>query len=208
MRNFAGLIVVAGLLLAGCASIPLSTALSLSSMSLSNLAQLDPSQVRVRLSVPVGFEIDVPASRLNLTLSSPAKSRTADMELSLLAVTQESRSGGLFRSDVAVSTYSLALSSAGVQQLRELQEFMLAGAPESFEFGVQAPFATVPPQAQGVTFWADLKLSANEPFRPLINGAKLRFEQLTMRSSRSCFVPTSTWQIQLAMCLAPLRSSA
>ena len=32
--------------------------------------------------------------------------------------------------------------------------------------------------------------------------------RLTMRSSRNRFVPPNTWQIKLAMCLAPLRSSA
>ena len=31
---------------------------------------------------------------------------------------------------------------------------------------------------------------------------------LTIRSSRRCFVTQSTWQVQLAMCFAPLRSAA
>lgn len=145
-------------------------------MSLGTLAQVDPTQVRVELSVPSGFELDIGESRLSLTLSGPDDSRTGQMALSLLGVRQESRSAGLFRSDVPVSTYSLALSPDGAQELRELQQFMLTGAPETFEFSVRAPFATVPPQTREVTFWADLKMSASEPFRPLINGASLRFE--------------------------------
>ena len=176
MRSFAGLIVAAVLSLAGCASIPLSTALSLSSMSPRTLERVDPAQVRVKLSVPVGYELNVSAGRLKLALSGPSGSRTGQMGLSLLRVTRESRSGGLFRPDIPVSTYSLALSQDGVRELRELQHFMLAGAPDEFEFSVQAPFAKVPPQADEVTFWADLKLSSRESFIPLIDAARIRFE--------------------------------
>lgn len=145
-------------------------------MSLSTLAQVDPTQVRVELSVPIGFELDIPESRLALTLAAPDDRRSGQMPLSLLGVRQESRSGGLFRPDVRVSTYSLALSPDGVQELRELQQFMLTGAPETFEFSIAAPFATIPPQTREVTFWASLKMPASEPFRPLIDGARLRFQ--------------------------------
>ena len=39
-------------------------------------------------------------------------------------------------------------------------------------------------------------------------GGKISECGLTMRSSRSRFVPQSTWQVELAMCFAPLRVSA
>lgn len=67
--------VAVGLLLAvsgmaGCASIPLSTAVRLSSMSPATLAQVDPSQVRVRIALPQGVELDVASARLNLEVIS------------------------------------------------------------------------------------------------------------------------------------------
>ncbi|TYT26723.1 hypothetical protein FZO89_10890 [Luteimonas viscosa] len=145
-------------------------------MSPSTLVQVDPTQVRLELSVSRGFELDLAESRLSLTLSGSGGTRRGQMALSLLGVRQESRSNGLFRPDVPVSTYSLALSPEGVQELRELQRFMLTGAPETFELSVRAPFATAPPEAREVTFWADLKMSAEDPFSPLISGAKLRLE--------------------------------
>lgn len=178
MRVLAGMLLVASLALAGCASIPLSTALSLSSLSPRMLAQIDPAQVRVRLSVPEGYEVDVPAARLTLQLEGATGTKSAAMGLSLLGTSRETRSGGLFRSDVPVSTYVLALNPDGVRELKELQRFVLAGDPSKFLFGVQAPFAKMPPHAREVTFWADLKLSLAEPYKPLIDGARLRFEDV------------------------------
>lgn len=63
-----------------------------------------------------------------------------------------------------------------MRQLKELQRFVLAGDPSTFLFGVQAPFAKMPTQAREVTFWADVKFSLAEPYKPLIDGARLRFE--------------------------------
>ncbi|WP_369978074.1 hypothetical protein [Xanthomonas bundabergensis] len=176
MRALAGMLLATTMALAGCASIPLSTALSLASLSPRMLAQTDPAQVRVRLSVPEGYEVDVPAARLTLRLEGASGNKSASMGLSLLGTSRETRSGGLFRSDVPVSTYVLALNPEGVRQLKELQRFVLAGDPSTFLFGVKAPFAKMPPQAREMTFWADLKLSLAEPYKPLIDGARLRFE--------------------------------
>lgn len=176
MRVLAGMLLAASLALAGCASIPLSTAVSLSSLSPRKLAQTDPAQVRVRLSVPEGYEVNVPAARLKLRLEGASGVKFASMGLSLLGTARETRSGGLFRSDVPVATYVLALNPDGVRELKELQRFVLDGDPSKFLFGVEAPFAKVPPQAREVTFWADLKLSLADPFRPLIDGARIRFE--------------------------------
>ena len=177
MRVFvSALLVTVVILCAGCASIPLSTALSLSSISPRTLAQIDPGQVRVRLSVPTDYEINIPKSRLNLALTTPTGTSTGEMKLSLLGVTKESRSGGLFKADIPVSTYLLMLSPDGSRQLQELQRRILTNDPTGYEFSVNAPFSKVPANPIEVTFWADLKLSPKDPFMPLIDGAKIRFK--------------------------------
>jgi hypothetical protein len=164
------------MLLNGCASIPLSTAVRFSSMSAKSLAQIDPVQVRVKLSVPVGYEINVAESELKFSLvSSSGESHAGAMGLSLLQSMRDIRSGGFFSQDITVTTYFLALSPEGTRQLRELQQFVLSGQPRKFEFSVKAPFAKLPPGAQEVTFWADLKLSQHDSFVPLIDGAKIRY---------------------------------
>ncbi len=177
MRNFVALVFAALLLCAGCASIPLSTALSLSSLSPRDLAQVDPTQVRVRLSVPAGYDLNISAARLTLSLSGPAGARSAAMGLVPLQVGPGTRSGGVFSSDIRVLTYLLALSPRGAHELAALQKFVLANNPKSFTFSVNVPFAKLPAHAREVTFWADLRLRQGEPFMRLIDGAKIRFEQ-------------------------------
>lgn len=144
-------------------------------MSPQTLAQIDPAQVRVKLSVPAGFALDVAASRLTLKLAGPAGTRTGAMALALLNVTHGVRSGGWFGHDVPVTTYRLALNRAGVEQFRELQQFLLTSHPETFEFSVKAPFAETPRDVTSVEFWADLKLRRDEPFLPLVDGARIKF---------------------------------
>lgn len=177
MRVIVSFLLAISLFLAGCASIPLSTALRLSSLEPRTLAQIDPGHVRVRVSVPVGYELNVAASRLTLSLHTPnGQTREEKMGLSLLQVTSENRSAGWFAADVPVSTYDLALTPEGAHQLRDMQRFVLSENPGTFEFGINAPLARTPRDPREMTFWADVKLSAKEQYMPLINGAKVTFE--------------------------------
>jgi hypothetical protein len=68
-----------------------------------------------------------------------------------------------------MSTYLLRLIPEGSRQLQDVQGFILGSNPNQFEFRLNAPFATVPPSAREVTFWADLKLSQSEAFKPLVD---------------------------------------
>lgn len=164
--------------LSACATIPLSTALRFSSLEPSTLAQVDPAQVRVKLSVSLGYEVDIPKSRLKLTVTDSGDvSRSADMPLGLLVRTVGMRSTGFFGSDVSVTTYEAALTAEGVRQLQALQKSLLTIEGGTFEFDVSAPFSKTPPEPQEVNLWADLKLSSNKSYLPLINGAKLRFSK-------------------------------
>lgn len=182
MRVMTGLILVAAFGLVGCASIPLSTAFHLASMSPRDIAQVDPAQVRVRISLPEGFQLDIPKSRLSLTITTDSGKVSKAMALSLLSVTQEVRSGGMFQPDVSVSTYLLALTPAGVEKLRALQQLLLAGDAKGFEFYVGGPLAKIPAGAREVTFWAALKLSKGKSFMPLIDGAELKLSRGTSGS--------------------------
>lgn len=110
MRAFFGLCLASIIALAGCTSIPLATALSLSSMIPRSLAELDPAQVLVRISLPVGFELNVPATRLDLQLKAPGTSKTAAVDLIAVTVSRSVRPGGLLSPDVPVLTYLLRLT--------------------------------------------------------------------------------------------------
>ena len=100
------------------------------------------------------------------------------MGLSLLQQSRERRSPGLFAGDLAVETYVLALTPEGARRLRSMQQFVLDNDPDSFGFGVGAPLARTPVNAREMIFWADVKLSATDPYMPLINAAKVEFSDI------------------------------
>ncbi|HET8898066.1 MAG TPA: hypothetical protein VFN09_04750 [Rhodanobacteraceae bacterium] len=171
----ASLLVGAIVSLAGCASIPLSTAVRMSSLSPRALAQLDPAAVRVRLAVPDGFEVDVPRCRLSLEVTGGDQSSTAAMSLRLLLRTSAHRPNGWFSPDLVVNLYELALTDDGVRQLRQMQQTVLAHEGGSVKFAVTSPFSSTPPNATEVMFWVDIKLASDAAYWPLIDGATLRF---------------------------------
>jgi hypothetical protein len=171
---------VAGLLamlVAGSASIPISTMLKLSSLDQQDLVQLDPAGVRVRVAVPVGFEIDVSEARLTLDLLDKSGKRDKGVfDLSLLRKHAAERSGGLFRGDVPVTVYDLALRPAAVTRFRQAQRFALENEIKEINFGVNFKFAAVPENARSVRFWADLRLRESGSYMTLIDGGEIKFE--------------------------------
>ena len=171
--------VAVGLLLAvsgmvGCASIPLSTAVRLSSMSPATLAQVDPSQVRVRIALPQGVELDVASARLNLEVSSDGRSPREALPLVLINTTKETRSPGLFRSDMPVVVYQLRLDETGQQSLRRLRQELIRAGKKTIAMSVDAPFSGLPNGTREVTFWVDTKLSLADAWMPLIDGATVK----------------------------------
>ncbi len=173
-RFIAGVCLLA---LSACASIPLSTALRLSTLDEKTLHQLDPAGVGVRVSVPRGNVVDVSGTRLKLELHPQGEpALVADMQLRLLGTAEGKRSTGLFSADVPVTTYERVLTPDGVRQLRELQAQMLkAAGPVKFNFSVDISFSKFAPGIQEMTFWSDLKLRSTDAYMPLIDGAKLKF---------------------------------
>lgn len=177
MRNLIAITLAALLLLVGCASIPLSTMLRLSALEPNKLAQVDPGEVRVRVSIPEAYELNVPESRLTLALSTEGgEERNARMGLSLLQQTREQRSAGLFAGNLSVSTYVLALTPEGAQQMRSMQQFLLTGNPNEVTFGIRAPLSEAPAKGAEMTLWADVKLSREDPYMTLIDAARIKFE--------------------------------
>ena len=165
-------------LLAGCASIPLSTALRLSSLDAEDVAGIDPSGLVLQVSLPTGFELDVAGTRLGLSLEDKAgATRRAQMGLVLRQQVSASRPGGFFADDIPVQTYVLALSDEGANQLANVQRSLRTSEPASLQFTVEAPLSRTPADAKSMTFWADLRLAPGEPWLRLVDAATIRFER-------------------------------
>jgi len=172
-RNVAPLTLL--LLLAGCASMPLSSMVQLAAMGREGLERVDPAQVRVRLSVSQGFEIDVSRARLRLSVTAPSgASRDVDLSLELIERSRLERSNGLLRRATPQTTYLLRLTPQSAAELAALRQ-SLATRERGTQRSFSAPFSSRPAQATSVTLWADLKLSADGAWIALLDAAELRF---------------------------------
>lgn len=166
------------ILLAGCASIPLTTAARLSTFDQKSVSQLDPAQIRVRVATPIGFELDAEKTKLSVGLSNTSGAREqADFSLSVISKTKSVRSGGLFSSDVQVTQYDLTLTPESVRRFATLQRFAMSGKLDHFHLNVSSGFSSMPMNASHIRFWADVKLKQSEPYMTLFDGAEIEIKQ-------------------------------
>lgn len=167
------------LLLSACASIPLSTALRLSSLDERALVQLDPAGIRVKVAIPRGNILNPEATRLTLQLQPEGQAaRVATMPLRLMGSTQGERSPGVLSRNIAVTTYELALTAEGASQLRSLQREVLNSRADrgKVELSVNTSFSEFAPGTKEMLFWVDVKLRSNDAYLTLFDAAKLKFK--------------------------------
>lgn len=160
-----------------CASIPLSTAWRLSNVTPDTFAQVDPLAVRVKVSVPDGFELDLASAELKVSVAGESGPPvTQQLGLRHLQTLSEARSTGFLSTGVPVTTYLFALDDEGAGHLADVQHRLQAGTAGSLALEVESRFAKTPPDPREVTFWIDLKLAPDAAFFPLVDGATMAFE--------------------------------
>lgn len=167
------------LMVCGCASIPLSAALRLSSLDEQALVQLDPAGIRVKVAIPRGNTLNPEATRLTLQLQPEGQAaRVAQMPLRLMGSTQGERSPGVLSRNIAVTTYELALTAEGASQLRNLQREVLnsRGDRGKVEISVNTSFSEVAPGTKEMIFWVDVKLRSNDAYLTLFDAAKVKLK--------------------------------
>jgi hypothetical protein len=169
------LVGLAAAVLTGCASIPLTTAARLSLMNQQSLLSLDPQQIRVRVAVPSGFEVDVEKTRLTLTvIDSSSEQGSHACRLVLLGTMNGVRPGGLFHSDYPVVAYELALDPESVRDVKEMQKATPPSKDLGFKLDFSSDLALIPKDAGSVRFWVDLKLQSSDAYMVLFDGAEIK----------------------------------
>src|SRR5262249_33427411 len=131
---------------------------------------LDARAMRVKVSVPEGFVLDLDRTRLAASISSSSGSRQADFALQSIDTASGKRGGGYFSKEIAVTTYEMNLTDPSVKSLRELQGFVASGKVKSFSLDVQVKLKEIPPGATSAKVWVDLMLSPMEGYFPLVDG--------------------------------------
>ncbi len=166
------------LCLSGCVSVPLSTIVRMSSFDERDFALLDAEVVRVKVTLPSGFGLDVGRSWLGVELTSPAGSHQSAFELEQERVQVVEIPGGVLSRAQAGTAYTLRLTATSKAKFRELQAFINRGRANQVTIRVVPRLSSFPKETDSVTVWIDLLLSATQGYFTLVDAATLPMERL------------------------------
>jgi len=178
------LVVVLFLTLQGCASVPLSTMVRMSSFSERDFSGLSADEVGVKIRIPSGFTLDVASSWLGIEVASKAGVHNARFELDQVKLQAVELPGGFFSGSRPGKEYELRLSSSSAAAFRGLQEFVSRGKAEDINIRVVPKLSSSPEEATSVAVWIDLRLSEREGYFPLVDGTSIPLEQRAVRGAR------------------------
>ena len=166
-------VLFAAAFLAGCASSPLSSFGRGAAFNESTLGYVDARALRVNISLPEGYVLDVPTTRLVAVARSKTGTRETQLALNPVTTSTGKRGGGMLSKEMAVTTVEMDLTDESMGALRELQSFVGAGTAKEVELRVKLRLRQAPPGATSVKVWVDMRMSAMEEFFPLIDGATI-----------------------------------
>jgi hypothetical protein len=177
VSRLAVLLVVAAL--PGCMSVPIATIAKLSSFDETQFTQLDPTALRVRVSMPAEFVLDPDATRLVTTVTFGETKRHDDFRLERVSLRPSSRKGGLFSADVPVASYELRLVPASVAAFRAMQVLAKPGNVKGLDMNVQVSLKDAPQGAQELRVWVDILRDPAEGWVTLIDGGTIEIDKTT-----------------------------
>ncbi len=165
--------------LTACSSVPISTMLKLSSFDEQSILTIEPSLIRAKITVNEFIDIDLPNTKLGLSLENSQGKLQLQFPLAKISLTENSASDSFFSSSPASQTYLLQLSPDAIADFKKLQKQLKSSDKNTFGFSVAAKLNKqedlTPEQEQERLFMTiELKLNKNEEFFTLIDNAELK----------------------------------
>jgi len=170
--------------LSGCMSVPIATMAKLDSFDETQFAQLDPSALRVRVSMPTGFVLDPYATRLVTTVTFGETKRRDEFRLERVSLLPSSRKGGFFSGDVPVASYELRLAPESVAAFRGMQALARPGNVKDLDMNVQVSLKDAPRGARELRAWVDMLRDPVEGWITLIDGGAIEIDKTTKYGER------------------------
>jgi hypothetical protein len=160
-------------------SVPVATIAKLSTFDETQFAQLDPSVLRVRVSMPADFVLDPEKTRLVTTVTFGETKRRDDFRLERVSLGASSRKGGLFSGDVPVASYELRLAPASVVAFRGMQALARPGNVKDLDMNVRVSLKDAPQGARDLRVWVDILRDPAEGWVTLIDGGTIEIDKTT-----------------------------
>jgi hypothetical protein len=127
----------------------------------------------VKISLPVGYVLDVRSTRLVAVVRSKEETRHTDLSLEPVTSSDGKRGGSMWSKETPVTTVEMDLTEESRQALHELQSFVGAGTAKEVELQVRLRLKQAPAGATTVKVWVDMRMSAMEEYFALIEGATI-----------------------------------
>jgi hypothetical protein len=166
-------LVLAAALLAACASVPLSAIMRGASFNETTFGYVDARALRVKVSVPKGFAVDVPGTTLAALVESTRGSRRVKLTLDALSTIEGKRPEGLMRNEVDVTSFEMDLTEESVKSLRELQQLVAQAKVKRVSLEVNVNLAEAPEGATSVKVWIEILISPMEGYFTMIDGGTI-----------------------------------
>jgi hypothetical protein len=163
--------------LSACGAIPLSTIARLSAFGESDFVALDPQILRVRVSVPDGYSLDVAKAELAVEITAGAASETERFHLQEVAEDRGLRDAGPIASGIPVATTTLRLADASQKAFRDVQRSATLRKASNIHLDVNVALRSAPAHADSMRVWIDLLLSREQGYFTLIDGGAIRLNK-------------------------------
>ncbi|HET7548428.1 MAG TPA: hypothetical protein VFJ86_11690 [Usitatibacter sp.] len=167
------LLAILAFALAACGAIPLATIARFSGFDEQDFAALDPAALRVRVSVPEGFAVDVSQVRLAARVGFEGYARTERFDLASVGETRAVKGEGTFSRGTRVVTETLRLADRSQGGFRELQRAARASKAREIHLDVSVALRAAPKGARSVKVWIEMRLSPGEGYVTLIDGGTI-----------------------------------
>lgn len=178
------------LLLGACAYVPLSTMAKLYSFDERDFAELDPSVIKIRVTVPVDFEVSVEDSRMDVQVESAGQQYDGELKMTDKRRLGEIDSGAFGERETKDrKIYTLRLSDESVAEFARLQRSLSGRRVDSSKINISAVLKSAPCDAEEVLVNVDLSPKPADGFIAIVDGAKIKIDKGS--PNRACTPPVS-----------------
>jgi hypothetical protein len=156
-----------------CSAVPVATMLRMSSFDERDFVALDADVLRVRVSLPLGIQLNAAKSVLVVEAVSGDRNARHTFVLEEEERFARSVSTGIWRRQAAVTTYVCRLTPVSKEHFRKLQVFAKSGRTDQIDINVHVTVASVPRNVHSIPVWVDLLADEKQGFFPLVEAGDL-----------------------------------
>jgi hypothetical protein len=161
----------------------MSTIGRLSQLTERDLLSLDPSVIRVRVSLPIAYPLDAKNSELSLQVVSAGHQHGGIFHLEVENSQVRSVSVGLLSPSQPAIQYVLRLTDESREAIRELQKSVRPSSTSEVALNVRVALQSAPKGVASTKVWVDVLLRREQGYLPLVDGGTLPLDGSDVHSS-------------------------